>query len=57
MSKIIEIYLDWVNNYLTLSRFAEDYGISEELAELLIEEGRKLHELSVPFTVSSKINL
>lgn len=39
-----EAYLDYVNNFLTVERFAEYYGISEELARLLISEMREWHE-------------
>jgi hypothetical protein len=42
-----EIYLDWVNNFLTVQRFAEYYGISEDFAIELIGEGRRLHENAV----------
>ena len=40
----IALYLDWRNNFLTLARFAEYYGISEAYASRLIEEGRQLNE-------------
>ena len=30
------IYLDWINNYLTFAKFAEDYGVSEEFARELL---------------------
>ena len=36
MEKLSEIYLDWVNNYLTISKFAEGYGINERDALELI---------------------
>lgn len=41
------MYLDWVNNFLTVPVFAEHYGISEKLAELIIDEGRELHNSDV----------
>ena len=41
---IIEIYLDWVNNFLSLDKFAEHYGLDEIDANYLIEVGRKLNE-------------
>lgn len=40
--KIIEEYLDYVNNYLTVEKFAEHRGISVEYATSLITEGRTL---------------
>jgi hypothetical protein len=30
------VYLDWVNNFLSIERFAEHYGITEQQAHLLI---------------------
>lgn len=41
---LVTMYLEYVNNFLTVERFAEYYGISEELATLLIKEGKKLHD-------------
>ena len=41
------IYLDWVNNFLTVEGFASYYGISIENASKLIEEGRTIHEQSL----------
>ena len=35
-----EAYLDWFNNFLTVERFAEYYGISEDYAYDLIQRGR-----------------
>ena len=32
-----EIYLDWVNNFLTTQRFAEYYGLKIEDAYVLLE--------------------
>ena len=34
-----EMYLDWLNNYLTVARFAEDYGTTEEDARNIIYRG------------------
>jgi ribosomal protein L20 len=36
-----EMYLDYVNNFLSVSRFAEYYNISEKQANSIIESGRK----------------
>ena len=41
---IIEIYLDWVNNFLSIDKFAQHYEIDEIDAHYLIEVGRKLNE-------------
>tara|TARA_R100000697_G_scaffold123752_1_gene158139 strand:- start:1677 stop:1880 length:204 start_codon:yes stop_codon:yes gene_type:complete len=46
MKSIINLYLDWVNNYLSLEVFAEHNQISIKLASLIIKEGRILHEIN-----------
>lgn len=45
ISKVQELYLDYVNNFLTVERFAEYYEIEESQAVLIIEQGRKLQEI------------
>lgn len=40
--KTIEMYLDYVNNFLTVDCFAEYYNISVREANIIINEGRKL---------------
>jgi hypothetical protein len=40
----IDAYLDWVNNYVSIARFAEHYGLTPEKGADLIDEGRKIHE-------------
>lgn len=39
-----EAYLDYVNNFLTIEKFAEHYGISYFLACQLIEDMTEYHE-------------
>ena len=39
-----EYYLDWLNNFLTVGRFAAYYGWSDDNASQVICEGRALHE-------------
>jgi len=41
---LVKVYLDWVNNFLTVGRYAEYYGVDETEALWTIEEGRRLHE-------------
>jgi len=41
------IYLDWVNNFLTVDRFAEHYGMTPDAASELIDSGRRAHETMV----------
>jgi len=40
------IYLDWVNNFLSVEGFASYYNITVTQANKLIEEGRIIHENS-----------
>lgn len=35
-------YLNYLNNYLTVQRIADDYGIALELALELIKKGREI---------------
>ena len=35
-----ELYLDWVNNFLTVERFAEYYGMHPRAALALIQRER-----------------
>ena len=44
MDAIHAIYLDWVNNYLTVDKFARDYDIPREVAECLIDRGMTVHD-------------
>jgi len=44
---LITLYLDWVNNWLTLSVMAEHYGIDPIDLDQLIHIGRKLHNESI----------
>ena len=40
-----EMYLDFWNNFLTVERFSEYHNISENTANQIINEGRKLYNL------------
>lgn len=39
-----EIYLDYLNNWLTIEKMAEDYGITEDHMQSLINRGKIEHE-------------
>ena len=41
---LIDFYLDYSNNYLTIEKLAEDYGISGDAAMALIAQGKKYLE-------------
>lgn len=38
------VYRDWMNNYLSVAAFAEDYGITIAQAEVTIAKGREIHD-------------
>ena len=38
-----ELYLEYLNDYLTITNFALDKGITEKQARQQIEIGRKIH--------------
>lgn len=42
--QIKAFYLDYKNNYLTVSGIAQDHGITDIVAEVLIDYGRDLNE-------------
>jgi hypothetical protein len=41
---LLNAYLDYVNNFLSAERFAEHYGISLEMARLIISEMKEYNE-------------
>jgi hypothetical protein len=40
-----EIYLDYLNNFITTKRMAEHYGVSEGKLKKDIEKGRLVHKI------------
>ena len=38
-----QMYLDYVNNFLTVARFAEYYGITEKKANRIINKQREVN--------------
>lgn len=46
--KLIEMYLDYVNNFITVVAFAEHYGFTADQALLAISLGRSVHETVHP---------
>ena len=45
--KLREMYLNWANNFLSVPKFADHYGISEDKAQRAIKLGRLLHEQTI----------
>lgn len=43
--QLIVLYLDYLNNYLSLELFAFHNGLKKEEAVILLEAGKKLNEL------------
>lgn len=50
------LYLEWVNDHLTLSHISEHYGIDTVDMDQLIHIGRKIHETEVQRLKDNKIN-
>ena len=50
------MYLDYVNQFLTVNRFAEFYSMTRETALRIIEEGRKQHEDVIRTKMESYVN-
>jgi hypothetical protein len=46
---LADLYLDWVNNFLTIAVFAEYYGLDEDDARDLLKLAKKSHEQRVDF--------
>lgn len=46
-SILIQIYLDWVNNYITIERFAEIHNITVGECEELLRICKLAHERAV----------
>lgn len=42
--KIADLYLDYVNNFLTVETFATWHGLKQQGAKSLINKGRQYHE-------------
>lgn len=43
-----EIYLDWINNYLTIATYADHHGLSEREATRLIDLVRDIYNTKHP---------
>jgi hypothetical protein len=54
----IELYLDWYNNYVTVSKFAHDNDISYKDALSVIQIGKDFHhaDTTTQRVVSSSIS-
>ena len=45
--QVIDFYLDWFNNYLTVEKIAEHHGLDVDDDKALINMGRYLHQRGV----------
>jgi hypothetical protein len=45
--KLQALYLEWVNQWLTVPAIADYYGVTVERMERLINVGRRVHESRV----------
>lgn len=51
LDEFVTMYLDWVNNFLTVPCFAEHYRISVEDAQIIIDIGRSIDKLKPEFVL------
>ena len=42
------VYLDWINNFLTIGGFADHYGLTDRQAEILINLAREVYNSPHP---------
>jgi hypothetical protein len=42
-AKLLSIYLDWVNNYITTAKMADDYGVDDVKINRMISIGRRIY--------------
>ena len=45
--ELSEVYLDWVNNFVSIAGFAEYYGLTKKQARTLIDLSRSIYEDSI----------
>lgn len=45
--KLIDFYLDFINDYLTIDKFAEDNGLTRGQAVDLLDIGRRFHDQTI----------
>lgn len=41
--QLANIYIDWLNNYITIPKFAEHHGLTEVEAEMLLYAAKSAH--------------
>lgn len=57
-----EFYLEWLNDYLSTEKMADDYGLSKKELETIIDKGRNEHlqkfetEAYKQFWLKNKLN-
>lgn len=54
IAKLQELYLDYLNNFLTKQAFADYYGFTDEQANIIITCGSNVHLAYYNFVVHSK---
>ncbi len=54
-TQLADLYLEWLNDYITVAKFAEHKGISEVLANMIVNEGREWHEYRATGTISDRL--
>ena len=44
INELTKMYIDWFNNFLTVSAFSAHYQLREDTASEVIKVGREMHE-------------
>jgi hypothetical protein len=47
--QLIELHLDYLNNFLTIDKFSEYYNLNSIHAMMLLNIGKELHEENAEF--------
>ena len=50
--KLNDIYLDWVNNYISVTKFAYDNNLTFVQAKTLIELSREVYEEQLEYNMN-----
>ena len=49
LDQFTKIYLDYVNNFISIQGFADHYGITYEEAETIIKLGHQINYINIDF--------
>lgn len=53
---LIEFFLDYKNNYISLNTFSINHGLPMKLCDAMLKSGKKLHEIDCDVRLREKLN-